>query len=329
EHGQVSRAGRFVLGAVDEDAGVPPGGGPLVHPRGRTPDRVVDRRQRTGSGVGIEQPDPADHLHVVPEGAVDPRDLQLARARGEAVAVPAVDRLLGGPERRERLAALVDVVELDAHHRAEDPAPSVSWQDADDGDSGGTQCGAARHGHPEAEGARAADDSAVVVRREHALELEVPQPPLGPVLGWGLAPEVVDYRVGGLAELLARPHLPDFGPPIFSRGAYSSIRRRSAPPSAKRTMPPPPGSTRSTTPSPRVPCRTESPAASDGTSSRGWTSRAPEPPPDAGRSRSRTPPASGSSSRKRDGRLKVRLPQSERDVAWVSTRRSCARVMPT
>jgi DNA helicase-2/ATP-dependent DNA helicase PcrA len=46
-------------------------------------------------------------------------------------------------------------------------------------------------------------------------------------------------------------------------------------------------------------------------------------------SRSTTTPSPGSSSRKRDGRLKVRLPHSDREVAWVSTRRSSARVIPT
>ena len=45
----------------------------------------------------------------------------------------AVDRLLRGPQRRERLAALVRVVEVGAHHRAQDAAAAMGRRDADDG----------------------------------------------------------------------------------------------------------------------------------------------------------------------------------------------------
>ena len=44
------------------------------------------------------------------------------------VAEAAVDRLLRGPQRRERLAALVDVVELGAHHRAQHAAAAMRRQ---------------------------------------------------------------------------------------------------------------------------------------------------------------------------------------------------------
>ena len=55
--------------------------------------------------------------------------------RGDAVAEAAVDRLLGGPERRDRLAALVDVAQLRVHHRAEHAAAAVRRLDADHGDA--------------------------------------------------------------------------------------------------------------------------------------------------------------------------------------------------
>ena len=129
-------------------------------------------------------------------------DLEPEHERREAVAVAAVDRLLRGPERGERLAALVHVVELRAHHRAENPAPSVGREDADDGDAGRFERGAARHGHPERERARAADDLGAVEGGVHAVELEVLQPALGPLLIRPLTPEVVDDRVRRIAQLL-------------------------------------------------------------------------------------------------------------------------------
>src|SRR5207249_8676128 len=108
-------------------------------------------------------------------------------------------------------------------------------------------------------------------------ELEVGQPTLAPLLGRAVAAEVMDDRARGVPELLDRPAGADLHQAIFSRGAYSSISRRSAPSSAKRTVTTPPGSTRTTTPSPSVPWRTESPVASDGISGRETTDRSGRP----------------------------------------------------
>ena len=92
----------------------------------------------------------------------------------------------------------------------------------------------------------------------------------------------------------------------------------------------PPGSMATTTPSPSAAWRTESPVASDGTSARGANSGAGDfAAHENGRSRSRTISPCGSSSRKRDGRLCARVPNSVRVAACVSVSRSFARVMPT
>lgn len=61
------------------------------------------------------------------------------------------------------------------------------------------------------------------------------------------------------------------GHAIRSSGAYSSMRRRSTPSPAKRTVTTPSLSIRVTTPSPSVECRTESPVESSGNERRGVT----------------------------------------------------------
>src|SRR5438067_875103 len=93
-------------------------------------------------------------------------------------------------------------------------------------------------------------------------------------------------------------------PDTRSSGAYSSISRRSEP-SSKRTVTTPSASIRITMPVPSVEWRTVSPVETSGTTARGATSdgRVPYPVHEAGASRSRSTPWSGSSSRNRDGRL--------------------------
>src|SRR5262249_5240739 len=147
-----------------------------------------------------------------------------------------------------------------------------------------------------------------------------------------VAERLGECNVGGLhrrSELVLRrgPDLDHHE--LRSSGAWSSMRRRSLPPGT-RTVTTPPASICVTTPSPSVPCRTESPVESDGTSSRGVTpcACAPYDAHDVGRNRSRST-LPGSSSRKREGRLYPRAPQSERDDAWVSAGSSSDRVMPT
>src|SRR5262249_21434725 len=150
----------------------------------------------------------------------------------------------------------------------------------------------------------------------------------------GLRAEVLaDHEHGAdeLVEVGAAPDL-DAHPAMRSSGAYSSISRRS-PPSSKRTVTTPSGSILVTIPEPSVWWRTASPVESSGTSARGANSRgggrAPSPAHAAGASRSRSTPCSGSSSRKREGRFASLRPYRARRAAWVSVRRSFARVIPT
>ncbi len=259
------------IGRIGEQPVLPPARVSLVHARRDRLDGVVDGRKQRQRLVGLDQPDPADQAHAWTKLALGPWDLQLERERGQPVAVAAVDRLLGGPQHRKRLAALVDAVELGAHHRPQDPAAPVRRQDADDRHPGRRQ-NRPGHGQPEREGARAAHDRVAVEGGVHAAELEGVQPALGPDVVGLLPAEVVDDRPGRSLQLVPRAAYPHVdGHAIFSSGAYSSISRRSAPSSAKRTVTTPPGSIRTTTPSPSVPWRTESPVASSGKCSRGWT----------------------------------------------------------
>ena len=92
-------------------------------------------------------------------------------SRRQPVAEAAVDDALGRPERRERLVALVHVVELAAHHVAQDAAPPVRRLDRDPGDARRRQR-AAGHGQVERVDRRRADDLRPVERRQRAVELE-------------------------------------------------------------------------------------------------------------------------------------------------------------
>src|SRR5207302_11514983 len=94
------------------------------------------------------------------EGRVLVRKRDLAAPRGEAVAEASVDRLLGGPQRGDRLSALMCVVELCAHQGPEDTAAAMGRVDADDGHTGCRDV-PARDGHVERESAGTADDGSV------------------------------------------------------------------------------------------------------------------------------------------------------------------------
>ena len=206
------------------------------------------------------------------EAAVDAQDLDVAAERSHPVPVPPVDRLLRSPQAGNRLAALVDVVELCAHQLGEDPATPMGWQHAHDRDPG---CGndRARHRELELEGTRPADDLPVLLRDMHPLGPKDTGEALHGVLGRD-APEVVrDRREAGQDLTALCP--PDLHAQTFSSGAYSSMRRRSTPSSAKRTVTIPSDAMAVTTPSPRVEWRTESPVERDGTSRRTVTVGAP------------------------------------------------------
>ena len=132
--------------------------------------------------------------------------LDLADERGEPVAVAPVDPLVGRPERGDRLAARVNVVELRSHHRRQDPAPPVRRIDADDRDAG-TRHRPARHGELERERPGAADGPLALEGGMHALERMAAQETLGDLVG-DLPRAVLGDRAHSLVELgeaLARP----------------------------------------------------------------------------------------------------------------------------
>ena len=101
----------------------------------RRADAVVDRRDHVLRLLERDQAHGRALVGRLAQAGVAARELHLARERREAVAEAAVDHLLGGPERRDRLTALADVLELGAHHRREDAAAAVRRQHADDGDA--------------------------------------------------------------------------------------------------------------------------------------------------------------------------------------------------
>ncbi len=171
---------------------------------------VVDRREDV---LRLLQRGDAHRCAVVarlPQGGVAARQRHLAGQRGEAVAVPAVDDLLRGPEGGDRLAALTDVLELRAHHRREDPATAVGREHADDRHPAAVDR-AARHRQLERERAGTADDPVAVERGVHPLKGQVAGEPLRRlVVGRPTAEVVADRadRTLELVEVAGRADLP-------------------------------------------------------------------------------------------------------------------------
>jgi hypothetical protein len=129
--------------------------------------------------------------------------VHVAAQRREPVAEAPVDPTLRGPERRERLAPLADVVQLDAHQLPEDPAAAVRGQDADDRDARRLH-GSTRDGELELERARAADDRiALEGDVQPALRQHVQDPPDAVGVGPGRGAEVVPDRLEALHALVA------------------------------------------------------------------------------------------------------------------------------
>src|SRR5439155_15885860 len=121
-----------------------------------------------------------------------------------AVAEAAVDRVLGGPEVRDRLAALAAGVELGAHHRPQDPAAPVRGEDGDGGDAGGRNAPAGDR-QLEGEGAGATDGAAVLPGGVHAFRGEDTRHTLDLVVGARPgASEVVPDRTHRRAQLVLR-----------------------------------------------------------------------------------------------------------------------------
>ena len=169
------------LGRVGQAPHLPPVPRAREHARALEPQPVVDRRDQLERLLGREQPQ-ARLARRPRQARVLAREVDLGRHRGQAVAEAAVDLVVRGPEVRDRLAALVDVVELGAHQRAEQAAAAVRRQDADDGHARGADGSPARDGELERERAAARDDEPVLARDVHPLGRQDAREPLAHAL---------------------------------------------------------------------------------------------------------------------------------------------------
>jgi hypothetical protein len=158
--------------AVDRfptDVAVGPAAGVAVHgePSRRTVDQVTERAavppvravdpagSSLGAGVGggddlhpvgaIDDRDRAWVVHRAGERAAVGLDLPVDERAGHAEPEPPVDRRLGGPQRRQHVAALAGVAQLAAHHRGEHAPAPVAGEHADTGDPSGRHLRASGH----------------------------------------------------------------------------------------------------------------------------------------------------------------------------------------
>ena len=145
------------------------------------------------------------------------RAVRLRGSRRDAVAEAPVDRALGGPQRRDRLAARADVLELAAHHRGEQAAPAVGGHDAHRGHRGARHDGAG-HRHVAAVDAGAGDDASVVEPRQRALRLVDAREGAAVLLGH-LAMEGRQHGVIEVVELLVRGRTHLHGRGVAADGA--------------------------------------------------------------------------------------------------------------
>ena len=167
----------------------------------------------------------------LPQPRVTARQRDLAGDRGHPVAEAAVDHLLRGPQRRDRLASLTDVLELGAHHGRQDAATAMRRQDSDHGDATAGN-DAAGHGQLEGEGSGAADDRVPVEGSVHPLERQHPREPLGALLVRAAA-EVVGDRADSaleLLEILGRTHIPGHSEHLRAVRVAGRFGRGSSPP---------------------------------------------------------------------------------------------------
>ncbi len=205
----------------------PPVGGP-GHPAG-TPQRepFVQRRERGRDLRRGQQPHPAAGRCAGAPTAAAPEPHGPGPAR-HPVAEPPVDHALGGPQRRERLAAGRDVGELGGHQRGEQAAAGVIGAHPDPADRGGPEDRAAGHGGPAPEGVGRGHDGAAVVDPQRAFRDQErrPAPPL--LVGRrGMVQRPGEHGVGG-AQVVGvdgadvRGHaviVPDAGPAERERGS--------------------------------------------------------------------------------------------------------------
>src|SRR5512132_2896941 len=93
---------------------------------------ALDLAERLDRLVNVDEPDPSLRLEVPVEDGAVAAELDVAAERRDAVAVAAVQRVLGCPQIRDRLAALMNVVELGSHQAPEDPPAAMRRQDSDE-----------------------------------------------------------------------------------------------------------------------------------------------------------------------------------------------------
>jgi hypothetical protein len=199
-------------GHLEEDAVLPPVARAAEHAGRLAPDRVPHAREELERLGRVDEAHPPLALERAGEPGVLTGDRDLGALRRHPVPEPAVDRVLGGPEQRERLTAHAEVVELRTHHRTEDTASAMRRERADDRDAAGRD-DRTRDGELERERAGAADDDPVLARGVHALDREVSREALHALLG-RLHAEVLADREDRLAELVevaAGPHLEAHG----------------------------------------------------------------------------------------------------------------------
>ena len=110
---------------------------------------------------------------IVAEREAGVNRLQSCGRRRDPVAEAAVDDGLRRPERCERLAALVEVVELLAHELGEHAAAPVARHDADERDAGARR-GAAGDRHLEGDRRGEADRDVAVEGAEGAVRQAAP-----------------------------------------------------------------------------------------------------------------------------------------------------------
>ena len=125
-------------------------------------NEVVGRR-------GIDEPPAALPAGIVAQLEAAAVGLQRCARRREPVAEATVDRGLGGPERRDRLAPLARVRELLRHQPAQDPLPAVSRLHSDPRHTGARQL-AARDRQVERVRARERDRAPVVEGRDRTVK---------------------------------------------------------------------------------------------------------------------------------------------------------------
>ena len=134
-----ARAATPMLG-IEEELGVPEvrraseeagsrAAAPPRRPAGSSALRLVELDEPDRAGRDVRQPERAAFA-----GDVDPH-----AQRAKAIAEALVDAALRRPQDCERLAALVDGVELEPHHPAQDAAAAMGRVDADDRDAGRRQ----------------------------------------------------------------------------------------------------------------------------------------------------------------------------------------------